>query len=67
MLSHDMRSHDLCYVYLYIAILRELVDGGQLPGSVHGRSDKATYIPSVYTEMQNQWIDNFLSSNGYLG
>ena len=43
------------------------MSSGQLSGSVHGRSDQAIYIPSIFTDMQNQWIDNFLSANGYLG
>ena len=48
-------------------MLHELVSTGQLSGIVHGHSDKALYIPNIYTQMQNQWVDNFLASNGYLG
>ena len=48
-------------------MLHELVSTSQLSGIVHGHSDKALYIPNIYTQMQNQWVDNFLASNGYLG
>ena len=49
------------------AILHELISCGQLAGVLHGVTDKAVYIPDIYTHMQSRWVDNFLASNGYLG
>lgn len=53
--------------YFHLAVLHELISSGQLAGTLHGRSEKAIYIPHIYTHNQNQWVDNFLISNGYLG
>ena len=55
------------FCLLLAAVLHELISAGELVGSVHGHQDKAMYIPGVYTQMQNRWIDSFLSASGYLG
>lgn len=52
---------------LFAAVLRELIRDGELVGALYGRADKEVYIPGVYTQLQNQWVDSFLASNGYLG
>lgn len=63
-----MVSFNLSFFCLLLAaVLHELVSAGELVGSVHGHQDKAMYIPGVYTQMQNRWIDSFLSASGYLG
>ena len=60
----------LSIMYLYficVAVLNELISTGQLLASIHGRMEKAVYIPDVYIKLQNSWVDSFLASNGYLG
>ena len=58
----------ISYLFSYPAILDDLVSSGRLSGSVSGgRQDKTVYVPTIYTEAQNQWVDNFFAQNGYLG
>ena len=54
---------------IYItAIIEELTKSGRLAGSISGgRKDKAQFIPDIYTQSQNEWVDNFYKQNGYLG
>ena len=59
--------HSKIFSLSILVVLHDLVSSVQLAGTVHGRGDKALYIPSIYTQMQNQWADNFLATNGYLG
>lgn len=49
------------------AILNELISSGECAGSIHGRGLRAIFIPTVYSQMQSQWVDRFLVDNGYLG
>lgn len=51
---------------LFHSVLNDLVLTGQLLGSIHGRTDKAVYIPEIHIKLQNSWVDSFLASNGYL-
>ncbi|XP_011403614.1 PREDICTED: E3 UFM1-protein ligase 1-like [Amphimedon queenslandica] len=51
---------------LFHSTLNELISSGDLSGSVHGRGMRAIFIPAVYSQMQNQWVDRFLDDNGYL-
>ena len=56
------------YLPLFLtAILNELISSGELAGSIHGRGLRAIFIPTVYSQMQSQWVDRFLDDNGYLG
>ena len=57
----------LTITVLFAAVLRELIRDGEVAGALYGRADKEVYIPGVYTQSQNQWVDSFLASNGYLG
>ena len=44
------------------------MSSGRLAGSVSGGTqDKAQYVPDIYTQAQNQWIDAFYKQNGYFG
>ena len=53
---------------LFAVVLEELVSSGRLAGSISGgRQDQAQYVPSIYVRSQNEWVDNFLKQNGYLG
>ena len=54
-------------IFSSVAVLNDLVLTGQLLGSIHGRTDKAVYIPEIHIKLQNSWVDSFLASNGYLG
>jgi len=52
----------------FAAILEELLSTGRLAGCISGGTqDKAQYVPDVYTQAQNQWIDAFYKQNGYFG
>ena len=53
---------------IFVGILEELITLGRLAGTLAGgRQDKASYIPDIYTQSQNEWVDNFYKQNGYLG
>ena len=41
----------------------------KLAGSITGgrQVNKAIYVPDIYARSQNEWVDNFLRQNGYLG
>jgi hypothetical protein len=30
-------------------------------------TEKALYVPDIYTKSQNDWVDSFYKQNGYLG
>lgn len=51
---------------LFQSVLSDLVSSGQLLGSIHGRAEKAVYIPEIHIKLQNSWVDSFLASNGYI-
>jgi E3 UFM1-protein ligase 1 len=40
-----------------------LIDADRTGGK---SASKATYIPNSYAKAQNNWIDSFYASNGYL-
>lgn len=49
-------------------MLEDLVSTGRLAGTLSGgRQEKGQYIPDIYTQSQNQWVDSFYKQNGYLG
>jgi hypothetical protein len=45
-----------------------LIREGVVKGTISGgkQISKATYIPSSHAAMQNDWVDNFFTQNGYL-
>lgn len=47
----------------------KLIASGRIRGTLTGNKQvsQATYMPSIYTRTQNEWVDNFLKQNGYLG
>ncbi|CAN0287053.1 unnamed protein product [Lampetra fluviatilis] len=52
---------------LFYTVLEELVKAGRLKGSlVGGRREHSVFVPQLYARTQNQWVDNFLSLNGFL-
>ena len=56
------------WLIFYTEIVHELVSSGRLAGSmVGGRQDKTLFVPDIYTKAQNEYVDNFLKQNGYLG
>ncbi len=59
---------ELIDVRFSAGVLEELVSSGRLAGSITGgRQDKALYVPDIYTKSQQEYVDNFLQQNGYLG
>lgn len=51
------------------AMAEKLIASGRICGTLTGNRQvsQATYMPSIYTRTQNEWVDNFLKQNGYLG
>ena len=64
---HVSGKYDYFTFFSLPAILNELISSGELAGSIHGRGLRAIFIPTVYSQMQSQWVDRFLDDNGYLG
>lgn len=64
-LSYRCLFVDAC---VYVAILDDLLSSGQLAGSITGsRTDKAQFVPDIYSRAQNEWVEAFYAQNGYLG
>lgn len=40
---------------------------GRIAGSTQGRQDKIQFVPDIYTQSQNTWVDDFFKQNGYIG
>ena len=55
------------FLIFSLGVFNQLVGSGDLCGVIHGRGEKASFIPAIYTNMQIHWLNSFLSSNGYLG
>ncbi|XP_071112658.1 E3 UFM1-protein ligase 1-like [Haliotis cracherodii] len=63
----SVMTQHACKERLFHTILEKLIKMGRLAGSVSGgRNEKATYIPDIYTQSQNEWVDAFYKQNGYL-
>lgn len=52
-----------------LAVVDELINTKRIQASLSGgrQINVATFIPDIYSRSQNEWIDNFLKQNGYLG
>ena len=49
-------------------IIEELIGEGRVKGQVSGSvTESAIFIPSIHSQTQNQWIENFFKQNDYLG
>uniref|UniRef100_V5H7L8 E3 UFM1-protein ligase 1 homolog n=1 Tax=Ixodes ricinus TaxID=34613 RepID=V5H7L8_IXORI len=52
---------------LLYGMIEDLVKEGRLAGSlVGGRSERASYIPDLYSRSQGSWVDTCYHQNGYL-
>lgn len=53
---------------LFFSLTEEMIRTSRLPGVLSGgkTASKASYIPHSYARAQNQWVDSFYVSNGYL-
>lgn len=54
------------YESLFYSILEDLISSGKLPGSVLGRRERAQYIPNIYNQARQAWIESFFEQNGYI-
>jgi hypothetical protein len=54
---------------LLLAFADELINTKRIQASLSGgrQINVATFIPEIHSRSQNEWIDNFLKQNGYLG
>ncbi|KAK2715010.1 hypothetical protein QYM36_009866 [Artemia franciscana] len=52
----------------FFNIADELLAMKRISGSLIGgrQASKANFIPSIFTQMQQEWVDNFYKQNGYL-
>lgn len=52
---------------LFFNILEELIAEKRIKGDIIGKSsDKSTFLPEMYTRIQNQSVDTFYQQNGYV-
>nr|CAG4643763.1 EOG090X0267 [Lepidurus arcticus] len=53
---------------LFFNFAEELIALGRLSASITGgrQASKATYIPTIHSKSQSEWIDSFFKQNGYL-
>jgi hypothetical protein len=51
---------------LFMSVLSSLLSSKELNGVLHGRGERATFVPHVYAQSQGNWVDAFYSANGYL-
>jgi len=47
-------------------IIEELIREGRVKGHLTG-SEGSTFIPAIYSQSQNSWVDNFFKQNDYVG
>jgi hypothetical protein len=54
---------------LLLVFADELINTKRIQASLSGgrQINVATFIPEIHSRSQNEWIDNFLKQNGYLG
>ena len=50
---------------IFHSILTQLVSNGDIKGSFRGSLDKEVFIPKLYIEAQEKWIDSSIQANGY--
>ena len=55
------------YLTLDLAILERLVAEGRLDGSLQGHKERAQYLPTVYNNTRQRWIEEHFAANGHLG
>ncbi|KAK3742853.1 hypothetical protein QZH41_015373, partial [Actinostola sp. cb2023] len=54
-------------VGLYIVgCIGDLLSNERIVGSTQGRQDKVSFVPDIYTQSQNSWVDDFFKQNGYI-
>ncbi|XP_068237090.1 E3 UFM1-protein ligase 1 [Palaemon carinicauda] len=53
---------------LFFSVAEKLIETGRIPGILTGNQQvhRAIYIPNIYSQTQNDWVDNFWKQNGYL-
>lgn len=40
---------------------------GRLDGSLQGHKERAQFMPTVYNNTRQRWIDEYFAANGHLG
>ncbi|XP_032239292.2 E3 UFM1-protein ligase 1 homolog [Nematostella vectensis] len=51
---------------LFYSVIGDLLSSKRIMGSTQGRQDKISFVPDVYTQAQNNWVDDFFKQNGYV-
>lgn len=53
---------------LFFSVAEKLIEMGRIPGILTGNQQvhRSVYIPNIYSQTQNDWVDNFWKQNGYL-
>jgi hypothetical protein len=50
-----------------LAVFDDLLSDGRVNGTIQGRTDRAMFVPNVFSQARQAWIDSFFSQNGYMG
>ena len=50
---------------VFYNILTQLVSNGEIKGSFRGSLEKEVFIPKLYIEAQEKWINSSIQANGY--
>jgi len=51
---------------LFYRCTQELVDGGEIPGELHGSGANAVYVPAIYAESRANHIKQFMACNNII-
>jgi len=51
---------------LFWTVFDDLLSDGRINGNIQGRSDRAIYVPNVFAQARQAWIDSFFAQNGYM-
>jgi len=64
-ISNIITQHNLQETLFY-TILEELIVSGQINGAIQGRTERAVFVPAVFSHARQQWIESFYSQNGFI-
>ncbi|XP_066965022.1 E3 UFM1-protein ligase 1 [Macrobrachium rosenbergii] len=55
-------------LFSFFSVAEKLIEMGRIPGILTGNQQvhRSVYIPNIYSQTQNDWVDNFWKQNGYL-
>lgn len=51
---------------LFYSVVEELIQNGQVNGTLQGHSERAFYIPTVFSQARQLWVDSFYQNNNFI-